>query len=205
MFAKAPLCIAVLALPSGSPIEDLMESAGLTQEEHDRLCVRPELQSAGAAVQLLTTSAHAMGYATCWTCAPIVAGERLEQLLLVDSPARLVALVAIGRASEQPTGTEEVVAGRDAHVPLITAPPRLAPGATGRSLPVEREERPATVVFDGRGPLGRRWRRPRPGRRRRRRSRPPVGARSPGRQAACAAFCALAASVASACTCTRPK
>jgi nitroreductase len=104
MFAKAPLCIAVLAMPSGSPIEELMESACLTPEEHDRLCVRPELQSAGAAVQLLTTSAHAMGYATCWTCAPLVAGDRLEQLLRVESPARLVALVAVGRASEQPVG-----------------------------------------------------------------------------------------------------
>jgi nitroreductase len=108
MFAKAPLCIAVLALPSDSPIEELMEAADLTQEERDRLCVRPELQSAGAAVQLLTTSAHAMGYAACWTCAPIVAGERLERLLQVDPPARLVALVAIGRASEQPVGSKRL-------------------------------------------------------------------------------------------------
>jgi nitroreductase len=108
MFAKAPLCIAVLALPSDSPIEELMELAGMTQEEHDRLCVRPELQSAGAAVQLLTTSAHAMGYATCWTCAPIVAGERLEKLLQVTPPSRLVALVAIGRPSEPPTASKRL-------------------------------------------------------------------------------------------------
>ncbi|HEX5641778.1 MAG TPA: nitroreductase family protein [Thermoleophilia bacterium] len=108
LFAKAPLCIAVLALPSGSPIEELMELAGMTQEEHDRLCVRPELQSAGAAVQLLTTSAHSLGYAACWTCAPIVAGERLERLLQVEAPARLVALVAIGRPAEQPTSTRRL-------------------------------------------------------------------------------------------------
>jgi nitroreductase len=108
LFAKAPLCIAVLALPSDSPIEELMELAGMTQEERDRVCVRPELQSAGAAVQLLTTSAHSLGYATCWTCAPIVAGERLEELLGVQPPTRLVALVAVGRSSEQPAASRRV-------------------------------------------------------------------------------------------------
>jgi len=101
-FAKAPLCIAVLVLPSSSPIEELMKLAGVSQEEHNRLCARPDLQSVGAAVQLLSTSAHAMGYAACWTCAPIVAGERLEELLDVAAPARLVALVSVGRPAELP-------------------------------------------------------------------------------------------------------
>jgi nitroreductase len=102
-FAKAPLCIAVLALPVASPMEELLKLAGMSPEELDRLCVRPELQSAGAAVQLLSASAHAMGYAACWTCAPIIAGERLERLLDVAPPARLVALVSIGRPAEVPT------------------------------------------------------------------------------------------------------
>ena len=108
LFAKAPLCIAVLALPPTSPMEELMESAGVSREEHDRLCARPELQSAGAAVQLLSTSAHAMGYAACWTCAPIVAGERLGELLGVAPPARLVALVAIGLPAELPTAQKRL-------------------------------------------------------------------------------------------------
>jgi nitroreductase len=108
LFAKAPLCIAVLALPSSSPIEELMKLAGISQEEHDRLCARPELQSVGAAVQLLSTSAHAMGYAACWTCAPIVAGERLEELLDVAPPARLVALVPIGRPAEVPAAHQRL-------------------------------------------------------------------------------------------------
>jgi nitroreductase len=103
LFARAPLCVAVLALPSSSPMEELIMLAGMSQEEHDRLCARPDLQSVGAAVQLLSTSAHALGYAACWTCAPIVAGERLEELLDVAPPARLVALVPIGRPAELPT------------------------------------------------------------------------------------------------------
>jgi nitroreductase len=107
-FAKAPLCIAVIALPSSTPAEEIMQLAGMTREEQDRLCVRPELQSAGAAVQLLTTSAHSLGYAACWSCAPIIAGESLEALLGVEAPARLVALVAIGRPSEQPVPPRKV-------------------------------------------------------------------------------------------------
>ena len=99
-FAKAPLCIAVLSLPVLSPMEELMELAGMTLEEHERLCAHPDLQSVGAAVQLLTTSAHTMGYAACWTCAPIVAGERLEALLGVERPVKLVALLSMGRPAE---------------------------------------------------------------------------------------------------------
>jgi nitroreductase len=102
LFAKAPLCMAVLAVPHASPMEELLELGGMTAEEREQVCVRPELQSAGAAVQLLTTAAHSMGYAACWTCAPIVAAERLEALLEVQPPARLVALVAIGRPAELP-------------------------------------------------------------------------------------------------------
>jgi nitroreductase len=79
-----------------------MELAGLTEDEHDRLCVRPELQSSGAAVQLLMTAAHAMGYATCWTCAPMIAGDLLQEILEVEPPARLVAIVAVGVPAERP-------------------------------------------------------------------------------------------------------
>lgn len=101
-FAKAPLSVAVLAVPTRSPIEEVMELAGLTEDEHDRLCVRPELQSSGAAVQLLMTAAHAMGYATCWTCAPMIAGDLLQEILEVEPPARLVAIVAVGVPAERP-------------------------------------------------------------------------------------------------------
>lgn len=102
LFAKAPLCIAVLSLPSISPMEELLELGGMTREEREHVCVQPDLQSAGAAIQLLITSAHTMGYGACWMCAPIVAGERLEEVLGVEAPARLVALVPIGRPAEVP-------------------------------------------------------------------------------------------------------
>ena len=101
-FAKAPLCMAVSTSPSASLMEELLAEAGMTNDELEHLCVHPDLQSAGAAIQLLTTAAHSMEYAACWTCAPIVAGRRLEELLQIEPPARLVALVAMGRPAEVP-------------------------------------------------------------------------------------------------------
>ena len=49
-----------------------------SREERDRLRQRPDIQSVGAAVQLLVTAAHAMGYGSCWMSAPVLAAERLE-------------------------------------------------------------------------------------------------------------------------------
>jgi len=92
--------------------------AGVSREEHDRLRGRPDLESVGAAVQLLTNAAHAMGYGACWMRAPIVAAERLEKTLDVKPPAKLVALVPIGR----PSGA----ARRSRRLPLRTEPGREA-------------------------------------------------------------------------------
>ena len=47
---QSPAVIAVLTTPHDSPMEELMRLAGISQEEHDRICARPQLQSAGAAV-----------------------------------------------------------------------------------------------------------------------------------------------------------
>jgi nitroreductase len=58
---------------------------------------RPDLQSIGAAVQLLCTAAHALGYGTCWMTAPVLGAPAIERLLGVEPPARLVAVVPVGR------------------------------------------------------------------------------------------------------------
>lgn len=96
-FAKAPLAIAVCGLPYESHSDRVLALRGVARDEHDRLRARPELQSVGAAVQLLITAAHALGYGACWLSAPVLAAPRLEELLGVAEPARLVAIVAVGR------------------------------------------------------------------------------------------------------------
>jgi len=96
-FAAAPLCVAVLVVPYASRMDRLLELCGATQQERDRLRQRPDLQSVGAALQVLITAAYTLGYGACWMTAPVIAAEQLEQVLGVEQPARLVALVPIGR------------------------------------------------------------------------------------------------------------
>jgi nitroreductase len=96
-FAEAPVTIVVLGLPYISRGDELLLKAGYAAEERDRLRARPDLQSIGAAVQLLCTAAHTMGYGTCWMTAPVIAAPELEQLLGVEPPAQIVALVPLGR------------------------------------------------------------------------------------------------------------
>ena len=107
-FADAPLAIAVLGLPYEPHGDRLLALRGLSRQERDRLRARPDLQSVGAAVQLLVTSAHALGYGSCWMSAPVLAAPRLEELLGVEQPARLVAIVAVGVPASSPAGTKRL-------------------------------------------------------------------------------------------------
>ena len=96
-FAAAPLVMAVLGVPYRSLADVLLEKHDVPREERDRLRQRPDIQSIGGAVQLLCTAAHALGYGSCWMTAPVLAAPAIEELLGVEPPARLVAVVPIGR------------------------------------------------------------------------------------------------------------
>ena len=102
-FADAPLVFAVFGLPYESRADVMLAAHGASQEERDRLRQRPDLQSIGAAVQLLCTAAHALGYGSCWMTAPVLAAPAIEQALGVEPPGRLVALVPVGRPAGRPT------------------------------------------------------------------------------------------------------
>lgn len=101
-FAAAPVVIAVFVLPYESRGDELLRLRGLAREDHDRLRQRPDLQSIGAAVQVLCTAAHAMGYGSCWMTAPVIAAPAIEELLGVEADARLAAVVPVGRPAGRP-------------------------------------------------------------------------------------------------------
>jgi nitroreductase len=96
-FGEAPLVMAVLGMPYRSMADVLLERHEVPREERDRLRQRPDIQSIGAALQLLCTAAHALGYGSCWMTAPVLAAPAIEGLLGVEPPARLIAVVPIGR------------------------------------------------------------------------------------------------------------
>jgi len=104
-FGDAPLVVAVFGVPYRSLADVLLYKHKLSYEERDRLRQRPDIQSIGAAVQLLCTAAHAMGYGSCWMTAPVLAAPAIEALLGVEDPQRLVAVVPIGRPLTPPRPT----------------------------------------------------------------------------------------------------
>ena len=101
-FGDAPVVIAVFGRTYHSLADELHERRGLPREQRDRLRQRPDIQSLGAAVQLLCNAAHAMGYGSCWMTAPVLAAPAIEELLGVEPPLELVALVPVGRPSTPP-------------------------------------------------------------------------------------------------------
>jgi nitroreductase len=110
-FVDAPLVMAVCVLPYASRADQMLQAHGLGVEERDRLRARPDLQSIGAAVQLFCTAAHALGYGACWMTAPVLAAPAIEKLLGVEPPARLVAVVPVGRPAGAVTPSSRRPAG----------------------------------------------------------------------------------------------
>ena len=110
-FVEAPLVVAVFGLPYLSRADEMLLARGLGVEERDRLRARPDLQSIGAAVQLFCTAAHALGYGSCWMTAPVLAAPAIEELLGVEPPAKLVAVVPVGRPAGAVNPTSRRPAG----------------------------------------------------------------------------------------------
>ena len=107
-FDEAPVVIAVFGRSYHSLADELHQRRGLPREERDRLRQRPDIQSIGGAVQLLCTAAHALGYGSCWMTAPVLAAPAIEELLGVEPPARLVAVVPIGRPRSETKQTSRL-------------------------------------------------------------------------------------------------
>ena len=107
-FSDAPVAVAVFGLPYESLADRLLALHGVPRDECDRLRQRPDLQSVGAAVQLLLTAAHVLGYGACWLSAPVIAAPQLEELLGVTAPEQLVAIVAVGVPVAEVRGTKRL-------------------------------------------------------------------------------------------------
>lgn len=102
LFTGAPAVIAVTTAPYRSNADSMLEAAGLSADEIDKLRVRPDLQSIGAVIQTLLLASWNKGLGTCWMCGPNIARPELEELLKIESPQSLAALVAIGKPAIVP-------------------------------------------------------------------------------------------------------
>ena len=92
----APVVIAVIETPRQAVMEKLLKNRGLSEEEIQRQRPDTSLLSIGAAIENLSLAAHALGYGSCWMCAPLYAYREMEEILNVDSENKLVSLVCLG-------------------------------------------------------------------------------------------------------------
>jgi nitroreductase len=98
-FAGAPLTVAVLVRtnPHTRPHVQYMTARGATLYEAHRDLGYVNVQSCAAAVQNLLLAAHSLGYGACWMNVPYMAKEDLKELLNVQPPWDLLALVPVGK------------------------------------------------------------------------------------------------------------
>lgn len=99
LFRTAPVVIAVLYREYGQVIASLLERSNLVYPENQEEAANPAMQSVSAAIQNLQLAAHAVGLATCWMTAPLFARRQLHELLAVEEPWQLAAILPIGYAA----------------------------------------------------------------------------------------------------------
>ncbi|MBI2252801.1 MAG: nitroreductase family protein, partial [Armatimonadetes bacterium] len=101
-FSDAPCTIVVLKKPYFSRTENVLKTLNYSQEEIEKYRAYPDIQSIGAAIQNLLLMAHSKGYGTCWMTAPLIAKEKYEEILKIEKPYEIVALIPIGIPEESP-------------------------------------------------------------------------------------------------------
>ena len=100
-FNRAPAVIVVLHEPYHIA-RWLKAELDWSDEKKTRLSAQPGLQSIGGAVQILLLAAEAMGYGACWMTAPVIAAPELEEILGVEPPWELAAVIPVGKPAKVP-------------------------------------------------------------------------------------------------------
>lgn len=107
IFSKAPLTFAVLVKPF--PLEKdeffltFQEKKGLQGRFIDWYGGFVNVQGVAAAIQNMLLAAYELGYGSCWLRIPYYSKDSLEELLGVEKPWGLLALVPVGVADHDPT------------------------------------------------------------------------------------------------------
>ena len=96
-FKGAPVVIVCVETKRESTMTEFLKGQGLSYEEI--LLYRPDssLLSMGAAIENMSLTAAALGYGTCWMCAPIIAYKDFKDILNLSKSEKIVSLLALGK------------------------------------------------------------------------------------------------------------
>ncbi len=92
-FSDAPVVIAVLIEPRETFFEQL---GGADKYEAVKQSGFTAASGVAAAIENLLLAAHALGYGACWMTGPLIAKGEIEQILGVEKPFEIMALVPVG-------------------------------------------------------------------------------------------------------------
>jgi nitroreductase len=103
-FREAPMLI---ALAGHAYKTDFEEGVEISHDELASISNYPDLQSSGASIQNLLLAATAKGYGTCWMTGPLFARKKIQEILQIRDPWKLISFVAIGHKEDTVTKTKE--------------------------------------------------------------------------------------------------
>lgn len=95
-FTQAPVVFAIVEKQRKSTMLTILEKNGMSKEELMKYDNKSSILSIGAAVENMSLTATALGLATCWMCAPLVAGKELGDLLGIEDCDRVASLLTVG-------------------------------------------------------------------------------------------------------------
>lgn len=93
----APVVIAAIETKKEDVVTGILRKIQISEEEIKQMRPASSILSMGAAIENMSLSAHALGYGSCWMCAPIMASKRLKEILEIPEEENLVTLLTIGR------------------------------------------------------------------------------------------------------------
>lgn len=95
-FTQAPVVFAIVEKQRKSTMLTILEKNGMSKEELMKYDNKSSILSIGAAVENMSLTATALGLATCWMCAPLVASKELGDLLGIEDCDRVASLLTVG-------------------------------------------------------------------------------------------------------------
>ncbi len=101
--SEAPVIIAAVETPKVSFLATILESMDIPIEELIQMRPDSSLLSMGAAIENMSLAAHALGYGSCWMCAPIIAYKQLKEILDIPNDSKVVSLLALGKPFDDTT------------------------------------------------------------------------------------------------------
>ncbi len=95
-FVKAPVVIAIIEKERQSFVTNILRENNYPEKEIALMRPNSSTLSIGAAVENMSLAAHALGYGTCWLCAPIVAYKKFKEILNLEEKSKIVSLLTVG-------------------------------------------------------------------------------------------------------------